>query len=112
MRYYKLIIDGYLVAAGTGNGGTEITEAEYAELLEVIGNKPTADSGYDYRLTEALTWERYELPVVDEETTAYTAEQLAEMTTAELKSICAELGISATMTKQNMIELILGKQTN
>lgn len=52
----------------------------------------------------------YGIEEVAEEQTAYTAEQLEAMTAAELKSICAELGISATMTKQNMIDLILGKQ--
>lgn len=110
MRYYKNIADGYLVAVGNGNGGIEITEAGYNNLLEIIRNKPTAESGYDYRLKADLTWERYELPTLEETETAYTAEQLAEMTTTELKAICTELGISTSMVKQNMIDLILGKQ--
>ena len=41
---------------------------------------------------------------------AMTAEQLAEMTTTELKAICTELGIATSMVKQNMIDLILGEQ--
>ena len=49
---------------------------------------------------------------VSEEQTAYTAEQLEAMTSTELREICAELGISGTMTKANMISLILGKQSN
>lgn len=51
---------------------------------------------------------------VDEttETTAYTAEQLSEMTNAELSAICTEMGISGSMTKANMIALILDKQNS
>lgn len=110
MRYYKMIIDGYLVAVGSGSGGEEITAEEYAELLNIIHTKPSAENGYDYRLKADLTWELYELPIIEEEQTTYTAEQLAEMTTTELKSICTELGIATSMVKQNMIDLILGKQ--
>ena len=110
MRYYKLIIDGYLVAIGNGNGGEEITEAEYNNLLAIIHNKPTAESGFDYRLKADLSWESYEIPIIEEEQTAYTAEQLAELTNEELKAILAEMGISATMNKANMIKLILSMQ--
>lgn len=75
MRYYKIIIDGYLIAVGSGSGGEEITETKYNDLLEVIRNKPTAESGYDYRLREDLEWELYELPPVpeDDELTAEEA---------------------------------------
>ena len=62
MRYYKMIIDGYLVAVGSGSGGTEITAEEYAELLNIIRTKPVASEGYDYRLKADLSWELYELP--------------------------------------------------
>ena len=62
MRYYKMIIDSYLVAIGNGSGGTEITADEYAELLNIIRSKPVASEGYDYRLKADLTWELYELP--------------------------------------------------
>ena len=64
MRYYKMIIDSYLVAIGNGSGGTEITADEYAELLNIIRSKPVATEGYDYRLKSDLTWELYELPPV------------------------------------------------
>lgn len=40
----------------------------------------------------------------------YTAEQLEAMTNAELSAILAEMGISGSMTKANMIALILDKQ--
>lgn len=50
--------------------------------------------------------------VIEDIKTKYTAEQLTDMTTTELKAICAELGIATSMVKQNMIDLILNKQTN
>ena len=62
MRYYKEINDGYISAIGTGNGFTEITEAEYDEIVEILHNQPTPPDGYDYRLKENLEWELYELP--------------------------------------------------
>lgn len=78
MRYYKMIIDGYLVAVGNGSGGLEITADEYAELLNIIRNKPSAESGYDYRLKADLTWEKYELPPVPEDD-EITAEEALEI---------------------------------
>ena len=40
MRYYAQYNDsGNLIAVGTGNGGTEITEAEYNALLSEIREK-------------------------------------------------------------------------
>lgn len=41
---------------------------------------------------------------------SYTEEQLMQMTNAELSAICSELGISGSMTKANMITLIMQKQ--
>ena len=39
-RYFAIITDnGKLIAIGTGNGGTEITEAEYNALLSEIREK-------------------------------------------------------------------------
>ena len=37
--FYKQISDNYIVSIGTGNGGTEITEAEYNALLAEIREK-------------------------------------------------------------------------
>lgn len=67
MRYNKTIDNGYIISIGTGNGGSEITEAEYAEILATIRNKPTARDGYDYRLKTDLTWEEYALPPIEPE---------------------------------------------
>ena len=47
--------------------GEEITENEYNSILTMLRNIPEAPSGYGYRLTEALEWELYELPPVEDE---------------------------------------------
>ena len=65
MRYFKSLSDGYIYAIGTGYGGTEITEAEYNEIMAIIQNRPTAE-GKGYRLKADLTWEEYDLPPVPE----------------------------------------------
>jgi hypothetical protein len=65
MRYAKKTNDGYIMSIGTGNGGTEITEAEYNEILAVIHNKPAATETTDYRLREDLTWEEYPIDPPD-----------------------------------------------
>ena len=67
MRYYKTIDKSYIISVGTGNGGTEIAEQEYAEILAIIRNKPTPRDGYDYRLKTDLTWEEYALPPFEPE---------------------------------------------
>lgn len=86
MRYYKMIIDGYIVAIGNGSGNTEITAGEYAELLNIIHSKPMASKGYDYRLKADLTLELYELPIIPaEDEDANEADYIAAL---------AELGVS------------------
>lgn len=65
MRYYKTINDNYLSMVGIGNGGEEITESEYTELMNLISNRPTAPKGFGCRLTTGLVWELYELPVAE-----------------------------------------------
>ena len=59
MRFYEIIQDGYILAIGTGNGGTEITESEYNAILDIIHTKPAATETTDYRLKTDLTWEQY-----------------------------------------------------
>lgn len=54
--------------------GMEITEPEYHKILEIIKNKPTAPTGYEYRLTDSLEWELHELPVVPVEEEEATEE--------------------------------------
>lgn len=60
MRYYKQTDSDYILAVGTGNGGTEITESEYDEISIAIHNKPARTETTDYRLKTDLTWEEYE----------------------------------------------------
>lgn len=45
--------------------GAEITEAEYNHIKAIIDNRPTAPSGYVYRLTAELEWELYEMPTTE-----------------------------------------------
>ena len=65
MRYYKVISNGYILAVGIGNGGEEIAETEYSEILSIIQSRP--NDGFGYRLKADLMWERYELPAVEDE---------------------------------------------
>lgn len=75
MRYYKTIDNGYISAIGTGGGGTEITEAEYNEIMTAIQSKPPRTEDTDYHLTEQLEWVAYERiePVIDDELDAEEA---------------------------------------
>ena len=64
--FYKIVADNYIVAIGTGNGGEEITETRYNEILSMLRNRPVAPDGFDYRLTKELEWELQELPAEEE----------------------------------------------
>lgn len=66
MSYGKYTKDGFIYAV-SDNGGERITEEEYTEILNAIGRKPTAPDGYDFRLTEELKWEMYEIPIAEED---------------------------------------------
>ena len=59
--FQKIVKDGYINSVVDGVSIGNITEAEYEEILEVIRNRPEAQSGYDYRLKEDLTWEKCEI---------------------------------------------------
>jgi hypothetical protein len=84
MRYYKVIENDYILLIGIGEGGEEITEAEYSSIMGIIRNRPTAQEGYGYRLTAELEWKLYELPPVEE----------AEEATAEdYEAALAEMGV-------------------
>ena len=65
MRHYKRIENEYIIMIGTGCGDTEISKTEYEEIMSVFMTKPTPPEGYDYRLREDLTWEEYQLPIID-----------------------------------------------
>lgn len=108
--YFKNVKDGYILGFGIGNVCTEITAEEYAKIKAAAHNRPTPPDGYDYRLRTDLTWELVELPPAPAEPTAYTQNILEQMTNAELAEILASFGISANMTKANMVRLILAAQ--
>ena len=61
MRYNKQTSNNYILAIGTGYGGTEITETEYNDIMAIIQSCPAAE-GKGYRLKTDLTWEEYDLP--------------------------------------------------
>lgn len=61
MRYFAKIEDYTYQAIGIGNGGIEITETEYNEIMEILQHIPSAE-GKGYRLKTDLTWEAYDLP--------------------------------------------------
>ena len=65
MRYNKQTSNNYILAIGTGYGGTEITETEYNDIMAIIQSCPAAE-GKGYRLKTDLTWEAYDLPPVPE----------------------------------------------
>lgn len=79
MRYYKIVSDGYFMSVGTGNGGTEITEQEYNEIMEVIHNAPAETDTIGYMLKADLTWEAYEKEPVEVDDA--TAEELLDILT-------------------------------
>ena len=118
MRYYKMTDpDGKLTAIGTGSGGVEIAAEEYAELSAEItakaalvaslaaGEITAADIREDWR--EEIIRRAGEISAGAD---LYTEDELSAMTNAELEIILAGMGISANMTKANMVTLILAMQ--
>lgn len=79
MRYYKQIVDGYILAIGTGDGNTEITETEYNEIMDIVQNGPESTDTVDYRLKEDLTWEAFEVEPVDPAEEELGAEEALEI---------------------------------
>lgn len=112
--YYKHVSDGYVANLQTiSNASAEgnITEREYNAILDLIRSTPSAPEGYVYRLREDLEWELCEVAEIpDEPCEVYSEDALMEMTNAELIEILAEMGISATMNKTNVVRLILAAQ--
>ena len=87
MRYYAQYNDnGKLIVIGTGNGGTEITEAEYNALLSEIREKAAlVDKLYSGEITidaVPVDWQ--------EEIQRRVDERIAAEGTAEEQDISAE----------------------
>jgi hypothetical protein len=66
MRYYKLVIDNFIMCAPSTTArdcGVEIDIEEYDAIVDAIRGKPSAPSGYTYKLrADTLEWELVELP--------------------------------------------------
>jgi hypothetical protein len=60
--YFENTEGEYIISISTGTGGEEIAKEEYDNIISVIRDRPTAETGYDYRLKTDLTWELVELP--------------------------------------------------
>ena len=117
MRYYKIIDDGVLSRIGTGHGGVEITAEEYAELsAEITAKAALVASLAAGEITEIDIREDWREEIVrrasaaSSNTDTDTREALESMTNADLEIILAGMGISANMTKANMVTLILAMQ--
>ena len=97
MKFFKSVLNGYITAIATHDGThwaivnisnglslAEVSESEYAALVEVVHNKPFAASGYTYKLrADNLEWELVELPPVPEE----------EATAEDYEQALADLGV-------------------
>ena len=106
MRYYKMTdSDGNLTAIGTGAGGTEITEKAALVAALIAGEIAEEDIREDWR--EEILRRAEALSAHDD---TYTQEALEAMSNAELERILYSLGVSASMTKANMVTLILAMQ--
>ena len=118
MRYYKMTdADGKLTAIGTGSGGVEITAEEYAELSAEIAEKAAMVAALAAgEITETDIREDWREEIVrraaavSDSADTYTREALEAMTNADLEIILAGMGVSANMTKANMVTLILAMQ--
>ena len=60
----KQEFDGYIISFQSEGEN----DSQYKEAIKIMASRPTAPSGYDYRLkADTLEWELYELPQVEEE---------------------------------------------
>ena len=118
MRYYKMTdADGNLTAIGTGSGGVEITEEESAALAKEIEQKAAlVDVLADGRISTEDIREDWREEIVrraealESRKAGYSQEMLEARSNAELEQILSGMGVSANMTKANMVKLILAIQ--
>lgn len=100
MRYYVLHDEsGNLVAIGTGEGGTEISEREYNDLLAMIREKAALVNALysgDITLADVPTeWQEEIQRRVDERIAVdQEAEEDAEATDEDYRAALAELGVT------------------
>ena len=78
--YNKTIIGGYISFVGTGEMGEQITESEYNEILSIIHNRPTAPTGFTYKLkADTLEWELVELPPIEDDDEATESDYITAL---------------------------------
>lgn len=94
-----MIIEGNKI---TPDEGKWLYNGEVCSQLVYLGKGASAD--------EWTEVDEYIESAEDE--AAYTEERLSAMSNAELQAILADMGISGSMTKANMIALILDKQNS
>lgn len=115
LRYYKVVdTSGKLISIGTGSDGIEITFEEYEELSSEIKEKAELVSDLSAgKISESEIREDWREEIVrraqalNVRVETYTQEALEAMSNAELERILYSLGVSASMTKANMVTLIL-----
>ena len=79
--YYKIVYNNYIIAISK-SGGIKITEKEYNDICSELKNKPTAEEGYDYYLTnKTMKWEKVKID--DGEKTETDIEKLYNTFTKE-----------------------------
>lgn len=80
MSYFEKTKDGYIISFGESSEpiDTEITEERFNAIKQVVSEKPVAEEGKGYRLKTDLTWEEYDLPVIDEGSEEVTAKEIAQ----------------------------------
>ena len=63
MKYYEIILDGYILGVYIGKTGkTEITKEQYELIQEALSRAPKLEEGYGCRLRTDLVWEIFEIP--------------------------------------------------
>ena len=109
---------GKLVSIGAGSDGIEITSEEYEKLSSEIKKKAELVSDLSAgKISEGEIREDWREEIVrraedraQDTAAVYTQTALQAMTNAELETILAGFGISASMNKANMVRLILAAQ--
>lgn len=97
--------NGYIIAISDKNDDDETRLAR-----DALGRKPEDTETYGYRLRDDYTWEQYEKQSISADQTLYTKDDLSAMSNEELERILSDMGVSANMTKANMVTLILAMQ--
>ena len=99
--------NGYIIAISDKNDDNDTRAAR-----DALERKPEDTETYGYRLRDDYTWEQYEKQSISADQTLYTKDDLSAMSKEELEHILVEMGVSANMTKANMVTLILALQSD